>query len=106
MKKIGILGIFAVVSVILTLAFSTAAPARPNVPFAKNVSAASTQPAATTATPQERHPEIRQAIEALRRAQEHLRHGAHDFGGHRVDALKATDNAIHQLEICLKYDKD
>jgi len=29
-----------------------------------------------------------------------------DFGGHRVEALKATDEAIRQLEICLKYDKD
>ena len=31
---------------------------------------------------------------------------AHDFGGHRVEAIKAIDQAIHQLEICLQYDKD
>ena len=30
---------------------------------------------------------------------------AHDFGGHRVEALKATDEALRQLQICLKYDK-
>jgi hypothetical protein len=54
----------------------------------------------------ERHPEIHQAIEALRSARSHLQQAAHDFGGHRADALRATDEAIHQLEICLKYDKD
>jgi hypothetical protein len=43
---------------------------------------------------------------ALRRAKEHLEHSAHDFGGHRVEALRATDEAIRQLEICLKYDKE
>jgi hypothetical protein len=35
-----------------------------------------------------------------------MQHAAHDFGGHRVEALRATDEAIHQLEICLKYDRD
>jgi hypothetical protein len=33
-----------------------------------------------------------------------MEHAAHDFGGHRADALRATDEAIHQLELCLKYD--
>jgi hypothetical protein len=32
-----------------------------------------------------------------------MEHAAHDFGGHRVDAIRATDDAIRQLEICLKY---
>jgi hypothetical protein len=41
----------------------------------------------------------------LRHAREHLEHAAHDFGGHRVEALRATDEAIRQLEICLKYDR-
>jgi hypothetical protein len=35
-----------------------------------------------------------------------MEHAAHDFGGHRVEALRATDVAIHQLEDCLKYDRD
>ena len=35
----------------------------------------------------------------------HLQEAAHDFGGHRVEALKATDEAIRQLQICLQYDK-
>lgn len=61
-------------------------------------------PVTTPANPPERHPEIRQAIAALRRAREHMEHAAHDFGGHRVEAIRATDEAIRQLEICLKYD--
>src|ERR1700747_2922418 len=56
--------------------------------------------------PPEKHPQIREALESLRNSKEHLEHAAHDFGGHRVEAIKAIDEAIHQLEICLQYDKD
>ena len=35
-----------------------------------------------------------------------MERAAHDFGGHRVEALRATEEAIRQLEICLKFDKD
>jgi hypothetical protein len=34
-----------------------------------------------------------------------MEHAAHDFGGHRADALRSTDDAIRQLEICLRYDR-
>lgn len=51
-----------------------------------------------------RHPEIRQAINKLRMAKQHLEQAAHDYGGHRVDAIRAIDNAIGQLEVCLKFD--
>lgn len=54
----------------------------------------------------ERHPEIHRAIEALRNARAHLQEASHDFGGHKADAIRATDEAIHQLEICMKYDRD
>ena len=53
----------------------------------------------------ERHPEIRQAIRALERAKDHLQKAAHDFGGHRVEAVEACDNAIRQLKLALQYDK-
>ena len=53
----------------------------------------------------ERHPQIRDAMHALEAARNHLEHAAHDFGGHRVDAIKAIDEAHHQLELCLQYDK-
>ena len=56
--------------------------------------------------PPEKHPQIHEALESLRNSKEHLEDAAHDFGGHRVEAIKAIDEAIRQLEICLKYDKD
>ena len=52
----------------------------------------------------ERHPQIRAAISSLRDARAHLQEAAHDFGGHKAEAIRATDEAIHQLEICLRYD--
>lgn len=53
----------------------------------------------------EPHPEIMAAIHALEAAREHLRHAAHDFGGHRVEALGAIDAALRQLHVCLQYDR-
>ena len=49
--------------------------------------------------PQERHPRIRSAMVALRDAQEYMRTAAHDFCGHRVEAMRATDAAVRQLEL-------
>jgi hypothetical protein len=51
----------------------------------------------------ERHPEISKAIDALQRARQHLMEASHDFGGHKADAIRAVDEAIHQLQICLGY---
>ena len=51
-----------------------------------------------------RHPEIRQAMDALRDARAHLQQASHDYQGHRVDAIRAIDEAMRQLEICMKYD--
>ncbi len=53
----------------------------------------------------EPHPEIRAALGALDNAKDHLEHAAHDFHGHRVDAIKAIDAAHRQLEICMQYDR-
>jgi hypothetical protein len=61
---------------------------------------------AAAPVPPEKHPRIREALASLRASKEDLEHAAHDFGGHRVEAIKAIDEAIRQLEICLKYDKD
>ena len=105
--KIRIIGFLALASLLLTFALLTSTPAAPHKTNLTATSAANTQPATTAAaTPAEPHPQIKEALGALRRAKEHMEHAAHDFGGHRVEALKATDEAIRQLEICLKYDKD
>jgi len=53
----------------------------------------------------EPHPDIRAAIRSLEAAKEHLRVAAHDFGGHRIDAMAAIDNALAQLHVCLQYDR-
>ena len=49
--------------------------------------------------PQERHPRIRAAVEALRDANEYLRAAPHDFCGHKVAAMRAIDASIRQLEL-------
>lgn len=53
----------------------------------------------------EPHPEINAAIGALERAKLHLQSAAHDFGGHRVEAIRAIDAALVQLKLALEYDK-
>jgi len=50
----------------------------------------------------ERHPHIRAAIHELREAGKEMKEAAHDFGGHREEALKATEGAIEQLKICME----
>ena len=105
--KVRIVSLLAVVSLVLAFAFLSSTPAAPhkaNVPAAPAANALPATPAA--ATPAEPHPQIREAIAALRHAKEHMEHAAHDFGGHRVEAIEATNKAIEQLEICLKYDKN
>jgi hypothetical protein len=57
------------------------------------------------ASPHEPHPAIRAAIRSLEAAKRDLQHAAHDFGGHRAEALAAVDAAINQLRIALQYDK-
>jgi hypothetical protein len=108
--KIRIVGLLAAASLILAFTFlasTHAAPNKTNTPATPATPSASALPAIpAAATPAEPHPEIREALEALRRAKGHMEHAAHDFGGHRVEAIEATNQAIKQLEICLKYDKD
>jgi hypothetical protein len=53
----------------------------------------------------EPHPHITTAIVELQAARKELQTEAHDFGGHRVAAMRAVDNAIKQLQIAQRYDK-
>jgi len=88
----------------LALALALIVPALAAGSTAPAKSASTRAAAPAPATPEE-HPQIRAALAALRNSKEHLEHAAHDFGGHRVEAIKAIDEAIRQLEICLQYDK-
>jgi hypothetical protein len=60
---------------------------------------------ARTAPPPERHPRIHAAMESLREAREELKGAAHDFCGHRAEALEQVDRAIHQLHEAEKCDR-
>jgi|ERR1035438_6358133 hypothetical protein len=52
------------------------------------------------------HMAIRAAITSLERAKAEMQAAAHDFGGHRVDAIAACDAAIAQLRLALQYAKE
>jgi len=78
-------------SAVLTLPLAAAQPRRPTRP---------------TPVVQEPHPQIMAAIRALEEAKLHLQRAAHDFGGHRVKAIRAIDAALVQLKLALKYDKE
>ena len=87
-----------VAALMLALSFPMAALAAPPKPTPKP------QPKAAASPAQEPHPEIHEAIESLRHAREHLNHANHDFGGHREEAIRAIDEAIRQLQICMHYE--
>jgi len=53
----------------------------------------------------EPHPHIRGAITELVEAKNELKTAAHDFGGHRVEAIRAIDVALKQLRLAQQYDK-
>ena len=104
--KLKILSLSALVIFAMALCLTvTTTPASPNSPANTAVTPATPQPPATPTALPEPHPEIREAIGSLRRAKDHLEHAAHDFGGHRVEAIKAIDESLRQLNECLKFDK-
>ena len=49
------------------------------------------------------HPRLAAAIAALRDARAYMQEARHDFGGHRIEAIRATDEAIRQLEFARGY---
>jgi hypothetical protein len=49
------------------------------------------------------HPRIAAAVAALRDARAYLVQAPHDFGGHKMEAVRACDDAIKQLNLALAY---
>jgi hypothetical protein len=47
-------------------------------------------------------PHMQAALDALKQAEQHLKEAAHDKGGHRAAALKATQEAIKHVEMGMK----
>jgi len=50
----------------------------------------------------EEHPRLHAALYELREARVELKEAKHDFGGHRVKALEALDEAISQVDKALR----
>ena len=101
MQKVGFLSLLIVAMVLFMIAFPAAA-AGPGAP-ASAVSAApavGASPAPGAAMP-EPHPQIHDALEAMRTAKHHLERADHDFDGHRAKAIEHLDQAIREAEICM-----
>ena len=49
------------------------------------------------------HPRIAAAVTALKDARAYMQAAPHDFGGHKAEAIRATDDAIKQLNLALRY---
>ncbi len=49
------------------------------------------------------HPRLVAAINALKDARSYLEAAPHDFGGHKADAIRASNEAIRQLDLALRY---
>jgi hypothetical protein len=49
------------------------------------------------------HPRLARAIESLRDARAYIAEAPHDFGGHKAEAIRATDEAIRQLQFASQY---
>ncbi len=98
MKKTGFLTLLIMTTVLFALAFPAAAagPKAPAVP----APAVAPAPAPAAAAMPEPHPHIHEALEAMRAAKHHLETAEHDFDGHRMEAIKHLDMAIHEAEIC------
>jgi hypothetical protein len=77
----------------------------------KKVTAPAVQPPVTTSVPskegqkEERgeHPRLARAVEEIDKAIAYLQNAPHDFGGHRVDAIKDCETAKTQLQEALAY---
>ncbi len=96
MKKISFLTLLTMATLVFTLSFPAAAagpkPPAPPVPAA---------PAVAVAPVPAPHPHIHEAIESMRAAKHHLESAEHDFDGHRAEAIKHLDMAIHEAEVCM-----
>jgi hypothetical protein len=49
------------------------------------------------------HPRINRAIVALKDAVEYMKAAPHDFGGHKEDAIRASEEALRQLHLAMEF---
>jgi|SRR5579863_2328255 len=100
MKKIGFLTLLIMATLLFTLAFPAAA-AGPKAPAPPVPAAPAVTVAAVPAAPMPEHPHIREALEAMHAARHHMESAEPIFQGHREEAIKHLDAAIHEAEICM-----
>jgi hypothetical protein len=100
MKNFALMTLLVVVTVVLTLTFSASA-AGPRA--GALLAAPANTPAAPVlaAPPMPEHPHIHEALESMRAAHRHLEQAEPIFQGHREEAIKHLDAAIHEAEICM-----
>ncbi len=96
MKKIGFLTLLVTATLLLTLALPVSAAG----PKAAPAVAAAVPAAPAAVAPQDPHPHIHAALDAMREAKHHLESAAHEYHGHRVKAIEHLDAAIHEAELC------
>ncbi|MHB8486318.1 MAG: hypothetical protein ACYDCM_11435 [Candidatus Acidiferrales bacterium] len=87
------------------LSLPVATSAEPGLSAAKAPTAKALTTAAQDRGSRERHPEIRDAIGLLNRAQDRLSHAAHDFHGHRVKAMQHISEALEELHAAQASDR-
>lgn len=99
MRKIGFISLLIIVACLFALTFTVAAagPKSPVVPVA-----AAAVPAAAAAAVPEKHPNIQDALGAMRTARHHLEIAPAEFHGHRAKAIAHLDQAIAEAEMCEK----
>ena len=73
--------------------------------FSSSAAIAAPAPAPLAVPMPNRCPNIHGAIEQLRSAQQELKEGAHDFCGHKVEAMRAVHDAIEQLRMAEGCDR-
>lgn len=100
MKKIGFLTVLIMAMALFALAFTATAagPAAPAPAAAAAPAPVPVPPAASPMPPPHHH--IHEALESMRAARAELATAVPEFQGHREEALKHLDRAIHEAEIC------
>ncbi len=101
MKKIGILTLLIMATLLFTLAF-TAAAAGPKTTAAPALAVVAPAVPAAAAPAPPPHPHIAEGLEAMRNAKHHLEAATDNFHGHRAKAIEHLDQAIHEAEICMQ----
>jgi len=91
MKKMGLLILLMMGTLLFALAFTAAAGPRTSVTPA---------PAVALAALPAPHPHIHEGLDFMRSAKHELETAEHDFHGHRVKAIEHLNAAIHEAEIC------